>query len=151
MRYAIVMLGGMALFGVLCSSPGCSRTNKTAGRTEEATWVELQGTVIRKPWTKSFESWNAGGSEYYVLDVGDARIQRRSAKEGVILRPTDAVPFQAFEKIKGKRVTMRGPFVEGEPFIPPEDSLEQHPTSGDPDEPVLRGSGSEVHEIKSAR
>lgn len=151
MRYTIVVLWGMVSFGVLWSSAGCSRTNRTAVRTEEATWVELRGTVIRKSWTKSYASWNAGGSEYYVLDVGDARIERRSAKEGVILRPTNAVPFQAFEKFKGSRVTVRGRFIEGEPFIPLEDAADQHPQPVDPGKPVLRGSGFEIYMIETVR
>ena len=147
MRYAIVVLGGMVSFGSLCAPAGCTRANRTAARTVETTWVELHGTVIRKPWTKSQESWNAGGSEYYVLDVGKAQVQHRTAKEGVILRPTDAVPFQALEKFEGKRVAVRGRFVEGVPFVPPVDSMDQYPVRLDPTVPILRGSGFEVYEI----
>ena len=107
----------------------------------------LHGTVIRKGWTKTGESWNAGGSEYYVLDVGEAQIDQKTAKEGVILRPTDAVPFQVFEKLKGRRVAVRGRFVEGVPFVPPVDSMDQYPVRLDPTVPILRGSGFEVYEI----
>jgi hypothetical protein len=149
MRYAIVVPGGMVSFGVLCSSIGCPRANKQIARTVEANWVELHGTVIRKPWTKSQESWNAGGSEYYVLDVGEPRIQQWSTKEGVILRPTDAVPFQALKKFNGTRVTVRGRFVEGAPFVLREDSAGQYPLPAEPGKPVLRGSGFEVYRIES--
>ena len=52
---------------------------------------KLSGTVILKPWTKSSESWNAGGGSYYVLDVGEAKIMEFSAKEGVIIRFDEGV------------------------------------------------------------
>jgi hypothetical protein len=99
----------------------------------------LTGVVIRKEWTKSMESWNAGGSEYYVLN-------------GVILRPTRAVPFEQFANFDGLAVTCQGKFVAGKPYIPSKDSVEQMPSpsrnpfTGEIDYPI-RGSGFEVHAI----
>ncbi len=132
--------------------------------TDENGLVTLRGTVIEKPWTKSLESWNAGGSEYYVLDVGDVELPpgRRSAKEGVILRPSKAVPFEQFHKYKGKRVVVSGKFVDAKPYTPA-DPAEQIPMEPDvldgpdgkpilgPAKPARRGSGFEVHKIQLAK
>jgi len=109
----------------------------------------LHGTVIRKPWTKTLESWHAGGGEYYVLDVGRAALPagRRSAKEGVILRPSQAVPADALEKHKARRVVVEGLFVEPRPYTPPPDSAEQRPAGK---EPILRGGGFQAYAIRPA-
>lgn len=114
----------------------------------------LTGVVIRKDWTKSTESWNAGGSEYYVLDVEGAALPPggQSAKEGIILRPSDSVPFERFANFVGRRVTCRGDFVAGEPYIPPKDSVDQMPASLDPitgktEHPIV-GAGFRVRDIK---
>ena len=123
----------------------------------------LQGTVVRKPWSKTFESWNAGGGEYYILDVGDAKLPkgRRSAKEGVILRPSKAVQVERFAEFKGKRVVVRGRFLDGK-LYKPANPEEQYPVERSivigadgkaavgPDRPALRGSGFEVIEIRLA-
>lgn len=106
----------------------------------------LTGTVIRKPWAKTAESWAAGGSEYYVLDVGDAEVKERSAQEGVILRPSDRVTFDVFENYIDKPVEVTGEYVEAQPYIP-ESPLESYPT-GMNGEPLPRGQGFRVCEIK---
>jgi hypothetical protein len=114
----------------------------------------LTGVVIRKEWTKSHESWNAGGSEYYVLKVdGDALPPAwRNALEGVILRPSKRVPFARFADVVGKRVRCRGRFVTGVAEVVAENAMEQRPTSipnpvaGQRDAPV-RGSGFRVDAI----
>ena len=103
----------------------------------------LQGTVLEKPWTKSFESWNAGGSEYYVLKEGNVQ-----------LRPTDAVPLERFKHFKDKQVVIRGRHVEGTPYTPPAGSDEQMP--GPPESidgkplVLMRGRGFAVHQISLA-
>jgi len=128
-----------------------SQTEEQAPETE-ADIVVLEGIVIRKPWTKTVESWNAGGSHYYVLDVGGAVIAHRSARGGVILRPSESVPFDAFERFTGRRVAVEGRFVEGKPWTPPAGSVEQHPqpvkdpVTGDV-VPLRRGSGFQVFKI----
>jgi len=109
----------------------------------------LEGLVLRKGWTKSYESWNAGGSEYFVLDVGDAAIKERSAIEGVILRPSQQTPSDAFAKLTGKRVKVVGTFVSGKPYVPA-DGEEQYPIA-DAGGPQSRGSGFVVSEIKVLR
>ena len=106
----------------------------------------LKGVLLRKDWTKSYESWNAGGSEYFVLDVGDVAIKKRSAAEGVILRSSQQIPNDAFEKLAGKRVKLVGTFVSGKPYVPA-DGVEQYPIAG-AGGPQSRGSGFVVSAIE---
>lgn len=113
----------------------------------DAKTVTLQGTVIQKPWSKSMESWNAGGSEYYVLDVGTAEIAHRSAKEGVTLKATDAVSMDALSRMIGKRVEVSGSYVQAKPYTP-KGPVEQYPT-GMNGEPIPRGAGFSVISIKA--
>ena len=153
------------LVGMPWVSAGCSQKSpehkgrpitvseiRKQGSEPEADTVVLEGTLIRKGWSKTGESWNAGGSHYYVLDVGSAVISHRNAKEGVILRPSDSVPFDDFERFKDHRVAVVGRFVEGKPWTPGGVEVEQHPmpvTTPVAGEiiPVRRGSGFQVFEI----
>ena len=114
----------------------------------------LNGVVIRKEWTKSMESWNAGGSEYYVLKVEDANLpsDKRTAKEGVILRPSKAIPFEHFTNFVGQTIKCKGEFVAGTPSIPPKNNVMQtpnpvrNPFTGELDH-LIRGSGFKVYVI----
>ncbi len=105
----------------------------------------LTGTVLRKEWSKSNESWNAGGSEYFVLQVD-------TTKEGIILRPSETVVFDDFKKFIGQVVDCRGEFIAGTPVKPTSDSFDPmpspmtHPVTGEIIYPV-RGSGFKVHSI----
>lgn len=131
---------------------GCHATPPLAHPTEQT----LTGVIIRKDWSKSMESWNAGGSEYYVLKIEGSALpsDTQTAKEGVILRPSDTVPFEHFTNFVGRRVTCRGQFVAGERYIPPKDSVEQmlgpsvNPITGKAEYPVV-GAGFKVHAIES--
>ncbi len=106
----------------------------------------LTGTVIKKPWAKTAESWMAGGSEYYVLDVGDGEVEERSALEGVILRPSDNVSFESFEEYIDRKVEVTGEYVEARPYIP------QSPMESDPTDmngnPLPRGAGFKVCDLE---
>lgn len=132
--------------GLATAAPGATPTTPATSAPQT-----LTGVVIRKQWTKSEESWNAGGSEYYVLKVdGDALPRaQRNAREGVILRPSKRVPFARFADVVGKRVRCRGRFVAGVAQIAEDRSMEQRPMSipnpvtGQRDIPV-RGSGFRV-------
>ena len=104
----------------------------------------LKGTIILKPWTKSSESWNAGGSSYYVLDVGGAKIMEFSAKEGVIIRFDEGVSSEEFENLIGKRVELTGHYVPKETVTKP---LGQYPRGID-GKPKPRGSGFKVQSFK---
>lgn len=136
---------------LLSSMPGCARDSsksetKTTPDVAEGQ-ASLSGTVLQKPWSKSFESWNAGGSEYYVLDVGDAPVKQRSAKEGVILRPSDAISMDDLKALVGKNVEVSGVYVEAKPYKPSQPT-EQYPVDID-GKPVPRGSGFQVLSVKA--
>lgn len=98
--------------------------------------VTLRGTVIQKPWSMSYESYNARGGEYYVLDVGDpAEVKRaagealgstvtpgwRTAAEGVVLKQSPGVLVGEFAGFLGKRVEVHGVYLPGERWKPPRD------------------------------
>jgi len=104
----------------------------------------LSGTVILKPWSKSSESWNAGGGSYYVLDVGDAKIMEFSAKEGVIIRFGEGMTPKDFEGLIGKRVELTGHYVPKKAVKEPRG---QYPVGIDR-KPVPRGSGFKVQSFK---
>ncbi len=161
----VLLVLELILVGMTWASAGCSQQSPAHKRRPitvsemrelvleaEANTVVLKGTLIRKGWSKTGESWNAGGSHYYVLDVGSAVISHRTAKEGVILRPSDRVPFEDFERFKDHRVAVVGRFVEGKPWTPGGVEVEQHPmpvttpVAGDAI-PPRRGSGFQVFKI----
>ena len=105
----------------------------------------LTGRIIVKPWSKTAESWNAGGSEYYVLDVGDAEIEQRSAEEGVILRSSDQVPMEKFAEYVGKFVKVTGKYVPAMPYQP-KNPMESFPTDMN-GQPLPRGGGFQVYSL----
>ncbi len=109
----------------------------------------LRGTVIRKEWTKSYESWNADGSEYYVLDVADVLVRQR-LREGVLLRASKSVPFSEFARHRNPQVIVEGSFVEATPFKPLAESGEQCPVDPWTGHAEHRGGGFEVQSIKAA-
>lgn len=129
---------------VVCFLSGCGDTTVEAP-VQTPTLHTLQGTVLKKPWTKSVESWNAGGSDYYVLDVGEAAVQR-SAEEGVTLKNSEAVQAAAFEAAVGKRVEVEGVYFEAQPYVPSDDT-EQYPTDLD-GKPLPRGAGFQVKALR---
>ena len=112
-------------------------------KTQHAGAVELSGQVVKMGWTKSFESWDAGGSEYYVFLVD----QPSEFPQRMILRPSDRVRFEEFDQFAGKHVSVLGEKAVPEPFVPPKDWVEQVPSG--PDGPPLRGSGFKVNQIRS--
>jgi len=76
----------------------------------------LTGTVEHMGWSKSSESWEAGGSDYYVLVCIDLPAEYRSdlgAKSGqplrLIMRETPAFPTrEKFLPFAANRVEVRG-------------------------------------------
>jgi len=108
----------------------------------------LSGTIIEKPWSKTIESWNAGGSEYYVLKTENHNLP---AEKEIILRPSEKVSFEKLASLKNKRVLVKGNTIEGIPYKNT-DNLEQAPAViknplTEETETLLRGRGFEVHEI----
>lgn len=108
--------------------------------------IYLTGTVIEKPWSKSAESWIAGDSNYYVLDVGSLEIEKRSAEEGVIMRPSEAMAFESFAEYVGKKVEIKGEYLESKPYQP-KSAYESYPMGMD-GRPLPRGAGFKVYEIR---
>lgn len=103
---------------------------------------KLSGKIIKKPWSKSGESWRAGGSEYYVLDVGGAEVEDRTAEEGVILRASDSVSMEEIAAAVDSEVEVNGVYVPDTPYEP-QDPGEQYPMGMD-GKPVPRGGGFRV-------
>ncbi len=113
---------------------------------ESHSLVSLTGRVIEKPWNKTTESWIAGGGNYYVLDVGDLEIEKRSAEEGVILRDSKAIAFESFAEYVGKKVEIKGEYVDSKPYQP-KSAYESYPMGMD-GRPLPRGAGFKVYEIR---
>lgn len=131
--------------GCTATAPPTQSQAETGNIVQNSERVTLTGVVIKKPWTKNAESWNAGGGDYYVLDVGDAQVADRSAEEGVILRASDEVSMEEFEAFIGDRVQVEGEYVEAQPYEP-ESPMESYPTGMD-GKPLPRGSGFQVYQI----
>ncbi|MBK4729468.1 hypothetical protein JJD41_06260 [Oxynema sp. CENA135] len=145
----------MTLLSAICLTPAIDLALPVAGsshllakttmKQENAERVTLTGVVIRKEWSQSAESWMAGGSEYYVLDVGDAEIEERTAAEGTILRGSDEVEWESFEDFVGMEVVVEGEFVAPQPYVP-SSPMENYPTGMD-GKPLPRGGGFKVYSI----
>jgi len=108
--------------------------------------VSFDGTVVKKGWTKSFESWDAGGSEYYVLEADESSIVAEGMSRKLILRPSNSVSFEEFGRFVGRRVQVAGEILEPQPYVP-RDPAEPYPSDLD-GRPRNRGSGLRVHEIR---
>lgn len=107
----------------------------------------LEGKVIEKTWHKSFESWNAGGSKYFVLDVGSTPVKKKSAREGVILLPPDGKRINFFKEFKNKTVQVEGFYYNGQVYKP--GPYEQYPLPG-PGQKLMRGSGFKVINMRTS-
>lgn len=84
----------------------------------QGTSEKLSGTILKKPWTKSTESYCAGGSDYYVL--------RLVSGEEVILENISNVSAEKyFEKWVKKKVIVIG--MKFEKKIKNEDNRSQKP------------------------
>lgn len=81
--------------------------------------ITLKGKIEKKPWTKTEESYCAGGSEYFVLNCkfGNLVLQ---------------YPLEKLEKWKGKKVSVKGEITQITK-VPPQDEISQHPVSISPD------------------
>lgn len=111
------------------------------------------GELVLKGWSKTFESWNAGGSNYYVLnlDSGD-RLSAAPDLMTVILRPTPEFPLMRIDELdvgSPGHACVVGEYVEGTPYVP-QHPWEQYPIDGFGN-PASRGSGLRVHNITTSR
>jgi hypothetical protein len=110
------------------STPTTTAAAASPTAEEQRTMV---GKVVKKPWSKSLESWHAGGADYFVLqpDTGKA----------IILRPSHKVSLNDLETAVGKKVRVGGTDVPYEPYKPASPT-EQYPTGID-GKPIPRGGG----------
>jgi hypothetical protein len=98
----------------------------------------MRGIVVHKPWTKSGESWEAGGSDYYVLETPE--------KRSIILRPSEEITFKDFAPFAGKHVEIVGHVVEPQPWQP--SGYEQYPVGLNDEPPATRGGGFRVEQVR---
>ncbi|BBM84777.1 hypothetical protein [Candidatus Uabimicrobium amorphum] len=86
----------------------CSNGVKGHLSPDDRGWEKLivaYGTVIHKPWSKSLESWQAGGSDYCVLDISNETPQDLP---GRFLRSSAKVSFEKIKKFHRKKVKIIG-------------------------------------------
>lgn len=153
-RLKSVVLGAVIVAMIPSLALGCqpdlpeptSENNRAETQIKRETMVILTGVVLQKPWAKTEESWRAGGSEYYVLDVGEAEVEERSAQEGVILRPSEGITLDNFAQYIGKRVEVEGKYLPLEPYVP-QSPMESYPMGPD-GQPLPRGGGFQVLSIR---
>ncbi len=84
---------------------------------------ELQGTILKKEWTKTTQSYCASGSDYYAL---------KTENEEIVLENNSKTPNKTkFDKWVGKKVIVKG--VKIEKVIKNDNPLSQKPISFSPD------------------
>lgn len=76
----------------------------------------LEGKLLLKPWSKTIESYCAGGSDYFVLEI--------SPQENVILKTTES-QMKQMQKLQNAQVKIEGSYVKEEKKH--ENPMEQHP------------------------
>lgn len=97
------------------------------------------GTLVKKPWSKTLESWNAGGMEYFVVET--------EGGETTIVRPSEQVTVDALQAMVGRKVRVRGEPVPYRPYQPA-NPMEQYPTGPD-GKPTQRGGGIRAESIEA--
>lgn len=130
------------------ADPPGAQPRSTTGATQPSGAVEqpsepekgltMIGKVEKKPWSKSLESWRAGGAEYFVIHTDDG--------ESAILRPSDQVSVQDLEAAAGKKVRVSGTEVPLKPYRPPHPAA-QYPTGPD-GKPLPTGGGIRVTSLE---
>lgn len=84
----------------------------------------LQGVLLKKPWSKSTQSYCAQGSDYWVLKEGE--------EEHVLAwLDEDLLTSAAFKE--GKEVKLKGVWTQKK-ISPPENVISQHPVGPDGDD-----------------
>jgi hypothetical protein len=116
-----------------------------AAAPEGAVEAVLEGTIEKRPWSKTGESWNAGGSDYYVLVVSKGEVLKRSARGGVILRVSDKVTEEQLDAAIDAKVRIKGLFLPDTEYTPHD--MEPHPISMDGG-PIMRAGGFQALTLK---
>jgi hypothetical protein len=106
--------------------------------------IVVCGSIQHRPWSKSLESWNAGGADYYTLvldSVYAARADLAGFDGSLIMRtPADAsVGTSDFAQWAGKHACAKGTLSESQPYVQ-QNPWEQFPVGPD-GQPLPRGSG----------
>ena len=139
--------------GCVLAAPGQTQSQTTDTTIETIETIEsdrelviLSGELIEKPWSKSVESWMAGGGDYYVLELDEDSLEEADDATP-ILRGSDAVPWESFADYEGLRVEVEGEFIEPEPYEP-SSPMEQYPIDME-GRPLPRGGGFKVYSIRA--
>jgi hypothetical protein len=123
-------------------------TNERVVATGAEDELKLSGILLKKGWTKTFESWQAGGSEYYVLQAENTPDWLRTAKEGAVLIPTEKVPATVLDKFVGRPVNVTGRYFPGTLFKAP-DTRSQYPNEA-VEQQYYQGKGVRLSAIESS-
>jgi hypothetical protein len=123
---------------------GANERVRATGAEDE---LKLSGILLKKGWTKTFESWQAGGSEYYVLQAENTPARLRTAKEGAVLIPTEKVPATVLDKFVGRPVNVTGRYFPGTLFKVP-DTRSQYPSVA-VEQQYYQGKGVRLSAIES--
>lgn len=110
--------------------------------------LEFAGTLQEKPWSKSLESYYAGGSEYFILELPDsassnAPVFSLGDRSKVLIRPSHAVPIDELRRFRNQRVKVRCVALAQEKSTVSD--MSQHPL-GEPS--AYSGGGCGVAEIR---
>lgn len=135
--------------GCFAKAPAQTQIQSTEVKMQQNKLVTLSGVVLHKPAVKNAETWMAGGGDYYVLDVGNAQIEERSASVGFILRTSETVSSDRFAEYVGKPVEIEGEYVAAQPYTP-QNSIESYPMDMN-GKPLPTGAGFKVYNIKVGR
>ncbi|HOV15571.1 MAG TPA: hypothetical protein PK771_14890 [Spirochaetota bacterium] len=99
--------------------------------------ISIDGVIKHEDWSKSIESWQAGGSDYFILEQKDGT--------RIILKESNKFKFKDFEKFKNTKVTVFGYMTQHKPYTP-SDPYEQYPKDIN-GKPLARGGGFVVLNI----
>lgn len=83
----------------------------------------FSGVILKKEWTKTTQSYCAGGSDYYVL--------KTDTEEIVLSRGDEKANERYFKKWVGKKVSIKAEMVQKE--IKNDNDMEQKPVTFNPD------------------
>ncbi|MEK7484430.1 MAG: hypothetical protein AABZ60_08875 [Planctomycetota bacterium] len=110
----------------------------------------LQGKIVQKFWTKSMESWLAGGSDYCILDTTGFYNKENPVSRAIYLRPSEYLTYNDIRQYDGKIVEIRGVYDVPQLTITPDTMKGQYPVGpdGKPEAPAGSGDGIRVYEIR---
>ncbi|KAG8469231.1 hypothetical protein KFE25_007749 [Diacronema lutheri] len=138
---ALVCVGALLLASSSPESPQMAVIDASGAAT-------ICGTVLQRPWSKTYESWDAGGSDYFVLAMDHVHAAAHPQYgDSIILRfpSDDSVTEHDLARWVSKHACVRGTLLEAQPYVPSY-AWEQFPTGMD-GRPEPRGSGIRMAKI----